>query len=60
MAHNDRQPLIPPSLTHTAVSDRISGIVLDQPSPGPWKLAFVVSAALALVLLVSLVAVFTT
>jgi len=60
MAHNDRQPLIPPSLTHTAVSDRISGIVLDQPSPGAWKLAFVVSAALALVFLGALVAVFTT
>lgn len=55
-----REPLIPEALTHAAVTDQISDIVLEQRSPGPWKLAFVISAALTLLLLALLVVVFTT
>lgn len=55
-----REPLIPEALTHTAISDQISDIVLEQRSPVAWKLAFIVSAALTLLLVASLSVVFTT
>jgi len=60
MASKKRQPIIPETLTHAAVSDRISGIVLEQPSPVAWKLAFFVSAVLVFMLLAALTVVFTT
>ncbi len=55
-----KEPLIPESLSHRELTDQISGIVLEQRAPVAWKLAFVVSAALALLLLMSLAVVFTT
>ncbi|MEH6564329.1 MAG: NrfD/PsrC family molybdoenzyme membrane anchor subunit [Halopseudomonas sp.] len=55
----DKQPLIPPDLTHADISRRISDLVLNQPSPRAWKLALVISGLLTLMLLAGLGAVFS-
>lgn len=55
-----QEPLIPEALTNTTVTEQVSDIVLEQRAPVAWKLAFLVSAALTLLLVASLAVVFTT
>ncbi|SDR72261.1 quinol:cytochrome c oxidoreductase quinone-binding subunit 1 [Halopseudomonas litoralis] len=54
------QPLIPESLSHAGISERVAGIVLTRRAPRAWKIALVISALLTLLLLGSLTIVFTT
>lgn len=54
------QPLIPESLSHAEVSERVTGIVLTGRAPRAWKIAVVISALLTLVLLGALAVLFTT
>lgn len=60
MAREPEPPLMPVGLTHGAVTEWISGLVLEQRAPGAWKVAFVISASLALMFFAVLEVVFTT
>ncbi|WP_148863669.1 NrfD/PsrC family molybdoenzyme membrane anchor subunit [Marinobacter fonticola] len=59
MAKRPQASLIP-DLTHRSVTERIAGLILDRKAPVSWWIAFVISAALAFMLLVVLWVVFTT
>lgn len=59
MAKRSQTALIP-DMTHRSVTERIAGLILDRKAPASWWIAFVISAALALMLLVVLWVVFTT
>ena len=60
MSRKTPEPLLPAGLTHSSVTDQITGLVTKTRAPVSWKLAFVLSAALTLLLLASLGYVFTT
>lgn len=59
MAKNRQDALIP-AMTHRSLTERIAGLILDRKAPVSWWIAFVISATLALMLLVVLWVVFTT
>lgn len=54
------QPLIPESLSHADVSERVAAIMLTRRAPRAWKIAVAMSALLTLVLLAALTVLFTT
>ncbi|MFE8069435.1 polysulfide reductase NrfD [Marinobacteraceae bacterium S3BR75-40.1] len=54
------QQLLPDGLTHRSLTERISGLVLDRRAPMSWWLAFMIAAALTLMLLAGMSYVFVT
>ncbi|MBB3060500.1 NrfD/PsrC family molybdoenzyme membrane anchor subunit [Microbulbifer rhizosphaerae] len=59
MPQTTPETLLPEGLTHTTMTERIAGLVLEPRARGRWRLAFAVSAALALMFVVCLGTVFT-
>ncbi|MGL6161409.1 NrfD/PsrC family molybdoenzyme membrane anchor subunit [Microbulbifer sp.] len=59
MPQTTPETLLPEGLTHTTMTERIAGLVLEPRARGRWRLAFAVSAALALMFVVCLGIVFT-
>ncbi|WP_308364943.1 MULTISPECIES: NrfD/PsrC family molybdoenzyme membrane anchor subunit [unclassified Microbulbifer] len=59
MPQTTPETLLPEGLTHTTMTERIAGLVLEPRARGRWRLAFAVSAALALMFVVCLGVVFT-
>lgn len=52
------RPLIPATLTHANLTRRLAGLVIEERSPRAWLIGFAVSAALVLVLAISLTTLF--
>ncbi|TDX32314.1 quinol:cytochrome c oxidoreductase quinone-binding subunit 1 [Modicisalibacter xianhensis] len=46
--HDKHRPLLPPDLTHARLTERISNLVLRDPSPRSWFMALLVCGLLAL------------
>ena len=52
MASTDDSPIVPDGLTHSRVTERLSGLVLDRRAPRSWFVAFAISALLLLAFLI--------